>query len=341
MRRKGICVAGNMIVDITYPIDVMPRSGELTPITGAPVKTTGGAGSNVIVDLAKLDPSLPLTAVGRIGTDAEGELTKRYLGQFPNIDLSCVKEEGITSFTLVMSENKSRQRTFFTFGGAGDAFCEEDVDWSRINADIFHIGYIMLLKALDKSDPEYGTAMARLLKHAKDHGLKTSFDVVTEAGDRFKRLVVPAFKFTDYCIINETEAQYTTGVTLRGEDGTLRPENMERALRRMKELGVSTWAVIHCPEGGWGLDEKDVFVYEPSVRLPEGYIKGTVGAGDAFCAGVLLAAEKGQPLSEAIHLGAAAACASLRMPGATEGMTNACEALSLHERLQKEGGLRE
>lgn len=332
--RKGICVAGNMIVDITYPVDVMPKSGELVPITGDPIRTTGGAVNNVIVDLAKMDPQLPLQAVGRIGTDAEGELTKNYLGQFPNIDMSCVKEEGITSFTLVMSENLSRQRTFFTFGGAGDKFCEADIDWDKITANILHIGYILLLKTLDGDDPEYGTKMARLLHSAKMHGLKTSIDVVTEAGDRFNKLVTPAMKYTDYCVINEMEAQATTGVTLRDADGTLRPENMETALRKMKELGVSTWAVIHCPEGGWGLDENDKFTFEASVKLPKGYIKGTVGAGDAFCAGVLLAAEKGQSLAEAIHLGAAAACASLRMPGATEGMTTVTEVLALHKTLE-------
>ncbi|MBQ7566734.1 MAG: carbohydrate kinase family protein, partial [Oscillospiraceae bacterium] len=260
-KRSGICVAGNMIVDITYPVDVMPRSGELVPITGDPIRTTGGAVNNVIVGLAKMDPQLPLQAVGRIGRDSEGELTKNYLGQFQNIDLSCVKEDGITSFTLVMSENITRQRTFFTFGGAGDKFCEADIDWDKITANIFHIGYILLLKTLDESDPEYGTKMARLLKSAKDHGLKTSIDVVTEAGDRFKKLVTPAMKYADYCVINEMEAQYTTGVNLRDDDGTLHPENMEKALKKMKELGVSTWAVIHCPEGGWGLDKSNKFVY--------------------------------------------------------------------------------
>ena len=75
-------------------------------------------------------------------------------------------------------------------------------------------------------------------------------------------------------------------------------------------------------------------MFEASVKLPKGFIQGTVGAGDAFCAGVLLAAEKGQTLAEAIHLGAAAACASLRMPGATEGMTTVAEVLALHKTLE-------
>ena len=332
-RRNGICVAGNMIVDITYPIDVMPKSGDLVSITGEPIYTTGGALNNVIVDLARLDPALPLKAIGRIGTDAQGELVKRYLSQYPNIDTSAVIEDGITSFTLVMSENISHQRSFFVYGGSSDRFTEDDIDWDSIDSEILHIGYILLLKSLDAPDDEYGTKMARLLAHAKEHGLKTSIDVVTENGTRFTEKVIPAMKYTDYCIINEVEAQETTGIRLRDPDGSLHPENMESALIKMREFGVSTWAVIHCPEGGWGMAEDGVMVSETSVKLPTGYIAGTVGAGDAFCSGVLLAAQKKLSLAEGIHLGAAAACASLRMPGATEGMDTMEAVLQMHKAL--------
>ena len=49
----------------------------------------------------------------------------------------------------------------------------------------------------------------------------------------------------------------------------------------MKEKGVTTWAVIHCPRCGYGYDCRiDAFVSVPSLHLPEGYIKGTNGAGD-------------------------------------------------------------
>ena len=89
--------------------------------------------------------------------------------------------------------------------------------------------------------------MARLLAEAQSRGIRTSIDVVTESGDRFRTLVPPALRYTDYCVINELEAQQITGVLLRDEEEKLYPEHMEEALRKMKELGVSTWAVIHCP----------------------------------------------------------------------------------------------
>lgn len=327
--RKGICVAGNLIVDITYPIERWPRQSELTTITDGITRSVGGAVCNVITDLAKLDETLPLSALGVIGEDAEGEFILEQLGRHENIDLSLLGRKGTTSFTAVMSDNRTKARTFFQYRGANALFDESFIDWDRIDAEILHVGYILLLDALDQADGEYGTKMARLLAEAQSRGIRTSIDVVTESGDRFRTLVPPALRYTDYCVINELEAQQITGVLLRDEEEKLYPEHMEEALRKMKELGVSTWAVIHCPEGGYGLDEKNHFLTVRSLKLPEGYIKGTVGAGDAFCAGVLYGAEKGWGLAESIRLGTCAAAASLSEAGATEGMRPAAEVLKL------------
>ena len=334
MNKKGIAVAGNMIVDMLYPIHGIPNPGELTTITADASRTIGGCLCNDIVDLAKLDPTIPLVALGRTGADEAGAFVMEKLHAHKNIDTQYVKVTGTTSFTLVMADEITKQRTFYHCRGGNAGFCEEDIPWEKLDVDLLHIGYILLLDALDAEDAQYGTKMAKLLAAAQAHGLKTSIDVVTEASDRFKSKVTPALKYTDYCVINEEEAQATTGICLRDADGTLHPENMEAALKALKAMGVSTWAVIHCPEGGWGLDENNNFVFEASVKLPKGYIAGTVGAGDAFCAGVLLAAQKTLPLLDAIHLGAAAACASLRMPGATEGMVTMEEVLELHKTLQ-------
>ena len=330
--RKGICVAGNMTADILYPTEGWPKQGELVHVLDGISYSAGGAVVNVAVDLAKLDPSLPVFALGRNGVDAHGDLIMEILGRQPNIDVSNIVREGVSAFTSVMFDIRSKQRTFFTHLGANGRFCESDIDWDRMTADIFHIGYILLLNALDLPDEEYGSKMARLLHSAQRHGLKTSIDVVSEAGDRFKRLVPPAMKYTDYCVINEYEAEQTTGIPLRDEMGALIEVNLPDALAAMKAMGVSTWAVIHSPEGGWGLDEADRLVHVKSLNLPKDYIQGSVGAGDAFCAGVLLGAEKGYALEHAIDLGNAAAAASLSAPGATEGLRTEAEVLQLIEK---------
>ena len=334
MSKKGIAVAGNMIVDLLYPIAGMPAPGELTTVVADVSRSTGGCVCNDIVDLAKLDPELPLVALGRIGDDAEGQFVVDTLSAYKNIDLSHVVKGGVNAYTIVMADEITKQRTFFVGRGSGALFCEEDIPWDKLNVDILHAGYILLLDTLDSEDPEYGTKMARLLKEAQSRGIKTSIDVVSEAGDRFVRIVRPALKYTDYCVINEVEASATTGIALRTEEGELIRENMLPALQKMKELGVSTWAVIHCPEIGFGLDENNNYGEVPSLKLPKGYIAGTVGAGDAFCAGVLYAAWKGESLKSAIELGTASAVCSLSEANATDGMRTEKEARALYESMR-------
>jgi len=319
MDRKGICVAGNITVDNLYSVKGLPQPGELTTITDVQ-RATGGAVCNVILDLAIMDSSMPLTALGKIGSDSDGDFVLETLKAHENIDLSMVKREGKTSFTAVMADDISKERTFFYYSGANTAFCEEDINWDRIPSALLHIGYILILDALDAEDGEYGTKMARLLCHARERGIKTSLDVVSETGDRFKQIVPPALKYADYCIINEVEAEQITGIKLRDKNGALLSGFIPQALEAIRGFGVIEWAVIHCPEGGYGLDQKGDFAESPAVDLPPAVIKGKVGAGDAFCAGTLYAALQNASIKEALELGNAAAAASLMQSGAVEGM---------------------
>jgi sugar/nucleoside kinase (ribokinase family) len=332
--KKGMAVAGNMIVDTIYPVDHYPQIGELATIEDNIKKATGGAVCNVIVDLAKLDEALPLTALGVIGADEDGRFIQAYLSGYPNIDCSQIVHEGRTSFTAVMSDNSTKQRTFFHFRGANARFSEEHIDWRRLNADLLHVGYILLLDELDRPDNEYGTKMARLLASARRKGIKTSVDMVSDREERFKKIVPPALKYTDYCIINEIEAERTTGITIRNNDG-IDETKLDLALTAIKEMGVAEWVVVHAPEGGYGLNcVSGERAKVKSIKLPDGYIKGTNGAGDAFCAGVLYGVYREKPLAEAIELGIACASCSLSEPGATEGMRSYDEVMKLYRMMK-------
>lgn len=320
-----------MLVDITYPIETWPKQNELTHITEGIELSTGGAVCNTIIDLARLDPDMHLVASGFAGHDSEGDFIMHEMQKYPNIDLSMVRRDGRTSFTAVMSNNQTKERTFFQHAGANAYYDESHIDWESLDVNIFHIGYILLLPALDAPDPEYGTKMARLLHRAQKQGLKTSIDVVSESGNRFAKIVTPALKYADYCIINELEAQQTTGILLRDEKGILHRENLQAALDKLKTLGVSAWAVIHCPELGCGIDENGCYWEIDSLKLPNDWIKGAVGAGDAFCAGILYAAETHMTLNEALKLGVCTAAASLHAVNASDGIKTTSEVLKLYD----------
>lgn len=331
MDRKGICCAGSIVVDISYPIETWPKQGELTYITDSMQRSTGGAVCNTVIDLARLDPTLPLYACGCVGYDSEGDFVIETMGKYPNIDHSFIGRSGQSAFTLVLSNNATKERTFFHHPGENQRYCEDDIPWENLDVDIFHIGYILLLPGLDAEDAQYGTKMARLLHRVQEMGIKTSIDVVSETGSRYQTIVSPALRYSDYCVINELEAQQTTGIPLRDPDGTLLRENLLPALRKMKQMGVSTWAVIHCPELGCGVDENGDFFMLPSLTLPDGYIKGTVGAGDAFCSGILYGAQMHWSLQEAIKLGICTAAASLHEANASDGVLHYKEVLKLYE----------
>ena len=64
------------------------------------------------------------------------------------------------------------------------------------------------------------------------------------------------------------------------------------------------------------------FVCLSSLSLPSGYIKGTVGAGDAFCAGALLGLYYGFPPKETLKLAICTAGANLASEDSVSGILN-------------------
>ena len=81
--------------------------------------------------------------------------------------------------------------------------------------------------------------------------------------------------------------------------------------------------IIHLPEFGACLSDSG-YTEIPSFDLPKGYIKGSTGAGDAFCAGALYGIYKGFSDKEILEFASMAAAVSLREPDAVSGMTDFC-----------------
>jgi sugar/nucleoside kinase (ribokinase family) len=282
---KGIAFAGNIIVDRIKFVEAWPECGSLTTIREQTF-ALGGLVCNCSIDLAKLDPAIPVKAIGIVGKDELGDMIMREFARYPSINTESIFCFGQNAYTDVMT-TPNGVRTFFVFMGSNAALSPKYFDFDKIQCDILHIGYILLLSALDAPDNEYGTVLCRVLADAQAHGILTSIDVVSEEGSRYKDIVIPALKYTDYCIINDIEAGKTTGIPLR-EGSRLIHSNLEPCIRRLAELGVKKWTVIHMPELAIGIDnETHQIVQKETCRLPQGYIISSVGAGDAFATGIL------------------------------------------------------
>ncbi len=327
--RRGLLAAGNWIIDQVKLVDVYPNRERLANIQGQS-QGTGGAPYNVLMNLAKLGADFPLFGAGLVGKDALGAQILEDCKQH-RIDTRCLRAtaDAATSYTDVMTEQENGRRTFFHYRGANALWSGEDIDFAKCKSQIFHLGYLLLLDALDAADARHGTKAARLLAAAQEAGMKTSVDVVSEDSDRFQKIVSPALKHVDYCILNEIEAGKTAGFKIRTPDGQLDTVALRHAAGALLQQGVRELVVIHFPEGGFARTRKGEDVWQPSLRLPDKFIAGTAGAGDAFCAGVLLGLHEGWELPRCLQTGVCVAAASLSHPTCTGGMKSLSACLSL------------
>ncbi|SEL81584.1 Sugar or nucleoside kinase, ribokinase family [Kosakonia sacchari] len=319
MARNGVIAAGNMLVDHVHQIVQWPERGWLAEITQSE-RSTGGAPLNVLLTLAKLHVGMPLQAVGLVGEDNDGDYIMAMLDQY-HVNRQAVQRTSSapTSMSQVMTD-PSGQRTFFHSPGANrllDLPAFEQLDGSM---KIFHLGYLLLLDSLDLPDEEYGTRSARLLAQMREQGFLTSLDLVSRKGDpRYQPLVLPCLKHLDFLVINELEAGEFSGLPMRTETDEPHIEHIAAAAAQLLAAGVRQRVVIHCPEGAWGEAADRAGAWIPSRMLNQSEIIGSVGAGDAFCAGFLYGCHEEWPLQKSIQLAHACARASLLCANAIDG----------------------
>lgn len=312
MERKGIAVVGTILVDKINEIASYPNNGELTKISSVKL-AAGGIVPNDGIDLKIMNPSLEVYAIGRIGADGEGEFVRKTLLE-KGVDVSGIASfpDEKTGFTDVMSV-VGGQRTFFTYAGANATFGESDINWEKLPCKMLHLGYFLLLDKVDAGD---GLA---ILKEAQSRGIKTSIDLVSENSDRYS-LVRPCLPFVDNLIVNETEGGRLCGVEPSDE-------NLPSIAKKLKSFGVRERVIIHTPALGICFDGEKMTSL-PSYALPDGYIQGTTGAGDAYCSGALLGIYDGCSDEEILERATVAAACSLRTADAASG-------LELYENMKK------
>ena len=334
-KKSGITVAGNMILDVVKNIDKYPEQGMLAYVT-ASKRAIGGCAPNTATDLAVIDNTLPVSVIGKVGDDEYGRFLMAKL-RSKGIDVTdvLVSEKSDTSFTDVMSL-PTGERTFFNAKGANAEFAPEDIDLSSLRCKIFHIGYILLLDKFDEYDEEYGTAMARFLCDVHDMGIKTSVDVVSSSNiDEYKAKILPVMPYTDYLIINETEICNIWGFNPRREDGSLDVEVVKLAMEKTMLQGVGEKVIIHAKEACFCLDKSGEFNVLGSLKIPAELIEGSVGAGDAFCAGCLYGLYNGYNDKELLEFASASAACSLFSENSVDGMKNKKEIRKLMDRYER------
>lgn len=333
--KKKVVIAGNIILDIVKMIDVWPERGMLANVVEIN-RAVGGCVCNTGIDLKTMDKEVTVCAYGKVGEDEYGQWLLEFMKD-KGVDVTNVKKTGgrCTASTDVMTVRSTGERTFFHVGGADEIFSYNDIDIDALDCDLFHLGYLLLLNSLDEECPEYGTKAAKLLHDVQEKGIKTSIDLVSDQNGRFAKLVPPALKYCNYIVINEIEGGMLSGISSRETNGALNFENLEMICRKIMEMGVQDAVVIHSPEMSCSLDSKGVFTVLPSLSLPDGYIVGAVGAGDAFCAGMLYAFINDMDMSQGMRIASCSAACNLAARDSVGGAKSLEEILKIEKQYKR------
>jgi sugar/nucleoside kinase (ribokinase family) len=329
--RSGIMAGGNWIVDHVKMIDRWPPQDALANITSQ-FSSNGGSPYNVLKDLARMGAPFALEAVGLVGDDEAGRFIRDDCAQH-RIDTAQLRISAATptSYTDVMTEQGTGRRTFFHCRGANAELAAGHFDIARSRARIFHLGYLLLLDRLDQPSATAPTAAVDVLRAARAAGMRTAADVVSEASDRFSRVVRPALPEIDYLFLNEFEIAQVTGITTT-RDGVVDRAAVARAAAEMIRGGVREWVFVHFPAAVLACGARGEIVWQPSLRVPASFIQGAAGAGDAFASGVLYGLHEAWPIPEALKLGVCAAAASLGHPTCSAGVGSRADCLALADR---------
>lgn len=329
MKNKKIAFVGSMIVDLVKTIDVWPDKGMLVTISDTE-RAVGGLVCNTAVDIKAMDESLEVKAYGKVGEDGYGDWALSFL-KGKGIDVSAVKRSPNkgTSYTDVMTLDGSGERTFFHYRGANAEFTIDDVDIESLDCDLLHLGYLLALDGIDAWDEEYGTKSARFLHDVQKKGIKTCIDVVSDQNGKFAEKVAPVIKYCDYIVINEIEGGMLCGISPRNESGDLLLDNLKKICQELKSQGVKDTVVLHCPELSCAIDSNEEFHVSNSFDLPKDYVVGTVGAGDAFCAGMLYSFLNGYDVQKGMQLASCSAVCNLSAKNSVDGARSLAEILKV------------
>ncbi|TNH08264.1 carbohydrate kinase family protein [Testudinibacter sp. TR-2022] len=316
-KRHGILAIGNLLIDRTLVISDYPQETMLTTISEIEQHCGGGC-TNILFNLATLDPDLPLFLSGAVGEDQEAQfILNQAKAHNINIEAVC-KVVQPTSFTDVMINSQTGDRTFFHYVGAMESYGKEQLLKSNQSAKIAHIAYLPLLPALLNDD------LADTLQALRQQGLLLSIDLVSVRNKTvFSDYIRPILSCIDFVIINDIEAK----ILLEMENLPATKENLAYLAQKIFQLGVKRTVIIHSPEWAVACDHTDKPIAVASYWLNKQDIISTLGAGDAFCAGCLYGLHQDFPLEQTLKLGHCLAYFNLFSISATGGAVTYAKAM--------------
>lgn len=275
--KKILCIAECCCDLIFGGLPRLPENGQ--EIYGDDFVIRPGGGANTPIHLAR--NGADVTFLTALGADEMGQTIRRELESSGLRLRGRIQAPGTrTAVSAVLSTPEDR--SFASYGGTGGAFFTPELLEEEIRrADVVHtfLGYC---KA-------YSIA-ALCKRYRKELSLDTSFGDAVPSPE-----TTDVLRQCDWLKVNQEEAARLTG--------DKQPEDALRKLAELVKKGVVTTLGSRGSIGTAGREkpeEKAIIRKKPKVF---GKFRDACGAGDAYAAGMLLAAARGEALDRAMEFG--------------------------------------
>lgn len=304
-----VVTIGPLNVDLLITGDAPTSMDELTQWAGPSNVMLAAAGSAgyVTQDLARF--GLKTGIVSTLADDPFGDAVYRIMRE-AGVDVGHIHREagalsGIGVYMLLFGSRK-RPLTYRLPNHAPwpPEFGPADADYLLSARHVHCAGYLHY--------PDMWTdQMADLFRAAKARGLTTSLDpqfVLFPVDTPWMEPLAELLKFTDLLMLDEDEARKIA-----------QTQDLQIAARFLRTTGPTTVVVKRGAQGALVRAVHHAFD-EPAVDVPEEEIVESIGAGDAFDAGLIAGHIAGWPIERSARFATLAAASTLRGTGGTQSL---------------------
>ncbi|HEX6874265.1 MAG TPA: sugar kinase [Nocardioidaceae bacterium] len=282
MSSMNVITLGVHVLDVhVRPVESIPERNDGQIVDEIAMSPAGTAGGTATI-LRKLGATV--RSFGAVGQDPLGETLLALLERAGVDTTHLVRRGSAQTSASVLPVRPNGDRPAWHCIGANGVYTLDDVDLDEIaSATHLHLG-----------GPEFlgGEAAAKVLSHAREHGVVTSVDLLAPGDPGMLEWVEAAFPYTDYFLPNDEQLLGLTGAG-----------SLEQAARQILGKGAGCVAVTRGSEGAL------VVTADETVAVPAFAVDvvDTTGCGDAFSAGFLRGVAGGKDLRESAVLGSATA----------------------------------
>jgi sugar/nucleoside kinase (ribokinase family) len=297
----NVVTMGVHVLDVLVrPVEEIPEGQGATLVEDIRM-TAAGTAAGTALTLAKLGATV--RTAGAIGTDPTGDLLTRLLDK-AGIDTGLlVRRIDTSTSATVLPIRPNGDRPTLHLLGANITYGLDDVPWDAVaEASHLHLGGPELIGA---------DVAARILAHAKEHGVVTSVDLLAPGALGTFDQIEPLLPYVDFLLPNEDQVL-----------GFSEEQDVVSGAKKFLAGGVGLVAVTRGGEGALLVTASGT----ETVPAFEVEVVDTTGCGDAFSAGFLRGMSLDRTPREAAILGSAAAALVAQGLGSDHGDFDLAEA---------------